>query len=155
MNRCKKSKPSARLRALGLLALASLACGGAAAQAGSRSFPEEARRGVLVVTQPPEVRLDGRTDRLAPGARILSTSNLLVMSGTLVGQQLLVNYTRTPQGQVHQVWILTPEEARERRAGAASNGGLSMLPAWLQAPTPATDNGLTPYKDLPPYPGPQ
>jgi hypothetical protein len=38
-------------------------------------------------------------------------NNLLQMSGSLVGQNLLVNFVRNPSGEVHDVWILTEAEA--------------------------------------------
>jgi hypothetical protein len=49
--------------------------------------------------------------RLAPGARIRDRNNLLVVSGALIGQDLLVRYTRDPLGLLHEVWVLTPSEA--------------------------------------------
>lgn len=80
------------------------------AQVAPRTFPANALRGEIVVTLPPEIMLNGKPARLAPGARIIDTQNLLQLSGTLVGQRLVVNYTRDGAGQPHQVWILTPEE---------------------------------------------
>ncbi len=80
------------------------------AQVAPRTFPASALRGEIVVTQPPEILLNGQPARLAPGARIIDAQNLLQLSGTLVGQRLVVHYTRDGAGQPHQVWILTPEE---------------------------------------------
>jgi hypothetical protein len=87
----------------------------AAAQAQNRPFPTQALRGTLVVVQPPEIRLNGQPARLSPGARIRSTNNMLVLSGSLVNQTLTVNYLLEPHGLVHEVWILTPAEAAEKR----------------------------------------
>ncbi len=96
------------------LALA-LPCLAAAALAQTtRPFPATALRGSLQVTQPPDVLLNGEAERLSPGARIRGTNNLLQLSGSLVGQNLLVHYTREPSGLVHDVWILTPEEAARK-----------------------------------------
>lgn len=75
-----------------------------------RTFPASALRGELVVTLPPEVKLNGQVTRLAPGARIRDTQNLLQTSGSLVGQRLVVHYTRDNLGQPLEVWILTPAE---------------------------------------------
>jgi hypothetical protein len=83
-----------------------------------RNFPANALRGTLVVQQPPEVLLNGKTDRLSPGARIRDTHNMLVMSGTLIDQLLTVNYVRESAGMIHEVWILTEAEAAEKRAKA-------------------------------------
>ncbi len=57
-----------------------------------RQFPPAARRGTLEVTAPPNVLINGQAERLSPGARIKNTNNTLALSGSLVGQRLLVNY---------------------------------------------------------------
>jgi hypothetical protein len=82
-----------------------------------------AKFGVLVITQPPEALLDGRPARLSPGARIRGVNNMLVLSGTLVGLELQVLYTREKpglvheglmsEGLVHEVWVLSPQEMRK------------------------------------------
>jgi hypothetical protein len=81
------------------------------AQINVRPFPPSAERAVMVVTYPPNIQLGGKPDRLSPGARIRGQNNLLQLSGSLVGQNLLVNFVRTPSGEVHEVWILTEAEA--------------------------------------------
>ena len=114
MNRCfRRSLASALLALAGGLSL--LASTDALAQGTPRNFPESALRGKLVVTLPPHVTLDGKADRLSPGARIHDAGNLLVMSGGLVNQVLVVNYVRDGHGLIHEVWILTPEEAAIKR----------------------------------------
>lgn len=70
-----------------------------------------AQRGVLRIVQPPEVLLNQQPARLAPGARIRSRNNLITMSASLMGEDLPVRYTRDPLGLVHEVWVLTAEEA--------------------------------------------
>ncbi len=69
-----------------------------------------AKAGVLRIVAPPEVLLDGKPARLSPGSRIRGTNNLMVMSASLVGQDLKVLYTRDPTGLVHEVWIMTVRE---------------------------------------------
>ena len=76
-----------------------------------RPFPATALRGELVVTAPPEARLNGAPTRLAPGARIRGRDNMLQMSAALVDQKLRVNYTLDLYGLVREVWILRDEEA--------------------------------------------
>ena len=76
-----------------------------------RSFSAQALRGELIVTAPPEARLNGQPVRLAPGARIRGADNMLQLSGTLVNQRLLVHYTVDIGGQLRDVWVLTPAEA--------------------------------------------
>ena len=113
MIRCAARVAPAR-RALSIaLASAALWSAGVAAQA-PRNFPATALRGALVVTQAPEILLNGQPARLAPGARIRGADNLMQMSGGLTGQRLLVHYTRDTLGQLLDVWVLTPAEAARR-----------------------------------------
>jgi hypothetical protein len=130
MNRCMSRLPP-YLIAL-LLAAASLPVM-AQSEAGDtlpgRQFPKAVQRGELVVLTPPEITLDGKPERLSPGARIRGADNLLVMSGALVNQKLAVNYLREPAGQVHQVWILTEDEAK-----AGQRSLLQRLFNWGGAP---------------------
>ena len=124
MNRCTTQFFSAALFVLA--ASASLAPLPASAQSADfkpavRQFPKAALRGELVVLAPPSITLDGKADRLSVGSRIRDANNLLVMSGALVNQKLVVNYTRESAGNVHEVWILNSEEIREKRPGAKSS----------------------------------
>ncbi len=94
------------------LALAALVVWSAPAAAQpSRNFPADALRGEFVITAPPEILLNKQPARLAPGARIRGTDNLLQLSGTLINQRLLVHYTFDTLGLVRDVWVLTPAEA--------------------------------------------
>ncbi len=81
------------------------------AQMGVRPFPPGAERGTLVVTYPPVIQMNGKPDRLSPGARIRGLNNMLLMSGAMAGQNLLVNFVRNPTGEVHEVWVLNEAEA--------------------------------------------
>ena len=115
MNRCTSlpCAPSSRRQLLGL-AWAIPLLGFTAltpAQIGPRPFPPNAQRGILVVTYPPVIQLNGQTDRLSPGARIRGMNNMLILSGAIVGQTLLVNFVRNTTGEVHDVWVLTDAEA--------------------------------------------
>jgi len=65
----------------------------------------------MVVTYPPLIQMNGQPDRLSPGSRIRGQNNLLILSGSIVGQSLLVNFVRNPTGEVHDVWVLTDAEA--------------------------------------------
>ena len=79
-----------------------------------RSFPAQALRGVMVVQQPPEVTMNDLAARLSPGARIRAENNMLLLSGALVGQRLVVNYTLETHGLIHNVWILTTDEVAKQ-----------------------------------------
>ena len=121
MNRCLSLPQASRLLRVAapaaLLASLLVTSLSTTAQVVTRPFPPNAVRGILTVTQPPEVLMDGKADRLSPGSRIRGTNNMLVMSGALVGQGLRVNYTREPNGNIHDVWVLTDDEARQPAPG--------------------------------------
>jgi hypothetical protein len=68
----------------------------------------------MIIISPPEVLIDGKPARLSPGARIRGANNMLVMSGALVGQAVVVNYVREPLGLVHEVWILNAAEIQAK-----------------------------------------
>ena len=107
MNRCIRNRTRMYLTA------ALLCLGGAAmAQPSVRPFPPTAQRGAMQITAAPNMVLNGGPARLSPGARIRDTNNMLVMSASLTGQALLVNFVREPQGLVHDVWILNAAEAK-------------------------------------------
>jgi hypothetical protein len=77
-----------------------------------RIFENNALRGELVVKAPPEALLNGKPVRLSPGVRIRNQQNLIQLSGSLLEQRLVVNYTLDGMGQLREVWLLTDEEAR-------------------------------------------
>ena len=93
-----------------LIAATLVVCASAAVAQAPRNFPATALRGEIVVTAPPELLLNKRPARLAPGARIRTVDNMLVLSGAALNQRLVVNYTLDLQGQLLEVWILNPAE---------------------------------------------
>ena len=118
------------------------------ATAGGRNFPEGTLRGEFMVVAAPEILLDGRADRLSPGARIRSAENMVVTTGAITGQNLLVNYTRDAAGLVREVWVLTATEASVKRASVAR----PFLNFWpFTTASGATDDGKTPYNQLPTF----
>jgi hypothetical protein len=151
MNRCQSilaSRMSGLLLAL-LVATGSMSPPEAAAQLTVRQFPVAAKRGNMTVTAPPEVLINGKTEQLAPGARIHGLTNTLVMSGTLVGKTVIVNYTRENQGLIREVWILNQAEADLERSGMEPTINFNFDSAGN---TPKTDDGKTPFNQLPKYP---
>lgn len=101
------------LRCALTLALAAALALPAAAQV-QRNFTNKALRGEVVFGTPPEIKLNGKPARLAPGARIRDQGNLLLMSSTLVGGKAVVNYTTEFEGMLLDVWILSPAEAARK-----------------------------------------
>ncbi len=127
MNRCTHTKPhslTASRRAYPLV-LALLACASTIAWVSHahaqqmpsgmgmvRNFPEAALRGALTVTSANEARLNGQTIRMAPGMRLFSPQNTLIMSHSVIGQTFKVNYViEQSTGMLHTAWILTQGEA--------------------------------------------
>ena len=106
-------------------------------------------RGILQIVAPPSVLLDGHPDRLSPGVRIRSPYNMVLMSGALVGERMLVNFTRDSGGLIHEVWVLTPEEALLKRELATSPRNFQFSSEADKAPR---DDGKTPFHMLPKYP---
>ncbi len=75
----------------------------------NRTIQESAEYGVM---SPPEgrlVQIDGEDMMLSPGAQIRNMHNRIILPGTLI-QSVTVRYTLDLTGQVHRVWIITPEE---------------------------------------------
>jgi hypothetical protein len=89
------------------------------AQAPLRDVPKDVKHGHVTVTHPPQIDLDGKADRLSPGARVRDVNNRIVMSGTLIGKTVPVVYRREAAGMVHDVWILSAEE--ESKLGGIGN----------------------------------
>ncbi len=118
------------------------------AQGFVREFPAKALRGTMVVQQTPLITIDGKQEQLSPGARIRGVNNMLAMSASLTGVELVVNYTREVNGYVHEVWILTPDEAKLKRASGAKERNFSF---GSDADTAPKDDGKTPFDKLPKY----
>ncbi len=150
MNRCFHARKSFFLGLTALLLTAtSLLPEPVAAQNFGRQFPAAARRATLEVTTPPNVLLNGQAERLSPGARIKGLNNQLMLSGALVGQRVLVNYLRDPQGLIHEVWLLTEVEAQQKSVGMEP---LTNFVFGSDADKPKIDDGKTPFDQLPKFP---
>jgi hypothetical protein len=117
-----------------------------AAQTFARSFPEKAQRAQMQVGIAPEIKLNGRPDRLSPGARIRGTNNMLIPPSSMVGQEVTVNYVRDAGGYVHELWILTEHELVSDKARARKGNY-----TFASDADTATDDGKTPYNKLPAY----
>ena len=151
MNRCHAVIFSCTL-SLGLVVVGLALSPPASAQQGVRQFPPAAKRGTLAVTTPPDVLINGTPERLAPGVRIRGVTNTLVMSGSLVGQTYIVSYVRENQGLIQEVWLLTQAEVAEKRSGMEPVINFSFDSLGSK---PKTDDGKTPFDQLPKYPGKQ
>jgi hypothetical protein len=94
---------------------AALVCTAAQAQT-HRPFPADALRGEMQVQVAPELLMNGKPARLAPGSRIRNETNFLVTPGEMtVRGKLVVHYTQESDGLVKDVWVLNPAELANKR----------------------------------------
>jgi hypothetical protein len=86
---------------------------------GARNFPDAALRGTLTITAASDATLNGRAIRMAPGMRLFSPQNTLVMAHMVLGQTFKVNYLIEPStGMLQSAWILSQGEADQPRKGS-------------------------------------
>ncbi|MFY3385776.1 hypothetical protein [Paracidovorax sp. MALMAid1276] len=86
---------------------------------GMRTFPDAALRGTLTITAMSDATLNGRAIRMAPGMRLFSPQNTLVMAHSVLGQSFKVNYLIEPStGMLLTAWILSQGEADQPRKGS-------------------------------------
>jgi hypothetical protein len=90
--------------------LLALLCTAAAAQL--RTIPDDAKIGTMRHLRDTIVEIDGQRARLSAGAQIRSDTNMIVLP-TALPPDSLVKYQLNEAGQVHRVWILTPQEAAQ------------------------------------------
>ncbi len=105
---------AAQAAALAALLASQSAQSGGDGQSVQRHFPQKALRGKIVFGTPPFIRLDGNVTQMAAAYRIHGFNNLLLMSAQLVGVEGVADYTLDANGQVYEVWILTPAEAAKK-----------------------------------------
>ena len=77
---------------------------------GHRYFPQRALRGELVIGVAPDVKLNGKAARLAPGARIRNAVDQVATPGSLFDQKVTVLYTADINGLIMDVWVLNEVE---------------------------------------------
>jgi hypothetical protein len=86
---------------------------------GVRNFPDASLRGNLTIQVGSQAVLNGREVRMAPGMRLFSPQNTLVMLHTVQGQTFKVNYLiENSTGMLLSAWILTEGEAAQPRKGS-------------------------------------
>jgi hypothetical protein len=128
MNRCPTLAPLWRCALIALCTTAgALTTAHAQEQAPStfgaqiRTFPDNALRGkVAFTTGIGTAEINGSTKLItAPGFRLFSPENRLIMQHAVQGQTFTVNYVIEPStGMLHTVWILTQAEVAQPRKGA-------------------------------------
>jgi hypothetical protein len=75
----------------------------------ARQIPAEAKRGTLAGIQGSIAVIDGTSISMSPAAQVRGENNLIIMSWT-VPNGIAVKYLLNSDGQIHRIWILTPQE---------------------------------------------
>ena len=96
------------MRMLAKLAFLSMALGLVACQSTNR-LPDGSFVGVMTTQQVPDVQIDGKQRRLAPGARIVGANNSSVTPNQVPANSK-VRYRVDAQGLVTHVWLLPPDK---------------------------------------------
>lgn len=78
-----------------------------------RNFPENTRRGVLNMSQYPNVLINGKAVNTAPGLRIYDDENLFVSPTQITGNYIIINYLEDNFGDVSKIWVLTDTERKK------------------------------------------
>ena len=60
------------------------------------------------------LNLNGNVTQMAAAYRVHGYNNLVLMSGQLIGVEGAVDYALDVNGQVYEVWLLTPAEAAKK-----------------------------------------
>jgi len=124
MKRCLASLTRHGLLALAVAATCGMAVIPAHAQVqgalgNARTFPDAALRGTLVITGASDATINGQAIRMAPGMRLFSPQNTLILAHQVLGQEFIVNYLiENSTGMLQSAWILSQGEARQPRAGS-------------------------------------
>jgi hypothetical protein len=80
-----------------------------------KRLPDRARTGklaILTIDVFPQAKIDNKDVYLAPGTRVFSTTNLIVLPMSIQNSPQPVVYRQDTMGQLIEAWILTDEEIR-------------------------------------------
>jgi hypothetical protein len=86
----------------------------AGAHAQLRTIPEQAKDGLIGHLQNMTLSINGVPVRLAPGVQIRDQDNRLIFPSDIPAGAR-VRYLLDTDGQVRQVWVLTPGEAKRQQ----------------------------------------
>lgn len=79
-----------------------------------RNFPLDAKRGELKSVAFPQVTINGKARQLSMGAQIRNQSNQIELPSAITASNVPVVYVENSLGEIHRVWLLTPEEANRK-----------------------------------------
>ncbi|WP_423598118.1 hypothetical protein [Roseateles sp. MS654] len=94
---------------------------------GHRYFPQRALRGEITFGVAPDVLLNGKPARLAPGARIRNTVDHAITPGSLYEQKATVLYTRDMNGLLMEVWVLNEVELANKSWPTSAEQAASLV----------------------------
>ena len=109
------------MRSIRLLSIFVLITFTLSAMALERTFPATTQRGNFTITAYPTITINDKVLRLSPGSRIWNTNHLTQTPVSLGNATYVVNFTQNTQGEVDRVWILTPDEAKQRVENQRNN----------------------------------
>lgn len=79
-----------------------------------RNFPFDSKLGKLKAFAYPEVKIDGQTLHLGAGSQIRDKNNLIILP-TMMNEKGPVRYQLDAMGNIHRIWLLSPDEAKQER----------------------------------------
>ena len=106
----KMAGGAARLALIGVATVLMLGINPADAQQRMIPIPVKAKRADITFNGTAEILVDGKPQRLAPGARITDRNSMLALPGTLKGTAKTKYTLEDTTGMVMLVWILTERE---------------------------------------------
>jgi hypothetical protein len=84
-----------------------------------RNFPLDSKLGKLKAFAYPEVKIDGHKLHLGAGSQIRDKNNLIILP-TMMNEKGPVRYQLDAMGNVHRIWLLSPDEAKQERIKESS-----------------------------------
>ena len=76
-----------------------------------RNFPPDSKLGKLTAVSFPQFTIDGQQMIMAPGGKIRGVDNLIILP-SVANYIGTVRYQLDIMGNLHRVWILTPDEVK-------------------------------------------
>ena len=78
----------------------------------TRKFPADSRLGNLTAVSFPLFTIDGQQIQMGAGGQIRGIDNLIILPSA-ANYTGLIRYQRDIAGNLHRVWVLTPDEVKE------------------------------------------
>ena len=78
----------------------------------ARKIPSDGLEGQVSPLGYPYIKVNGKSLRLSPGARIYDTNNRIIQTTSLPASSKAI-YQLNAQGDVQKIWLVTPNEFTE------------------------------------------